>query len=261
MTHTFVVLAYKESKYLESCIQSVLSQSLKTNVVIATSTPNKYIDSLANKYNLKVYIRDSEGKGIGYDFEYASHCVDSDLITVAHQDDIYDKDYVLNITKAYSKYKNALILFTDYYEIRNEGIVRSNTNLKIKRILLTPLKSHSLSNTKFGKRSVLRLGCSICCPAVTFALKNIQSNTIFDQDLKVSLDWDAWEKLSKQKGSFVFINKQLMGHRVHSESETTARIQDNTRYKEDLEIFKRFWPTPIAKLITKAYGTSEKSNG
>ena len=41
--HTFVVLAYKESNYLEDCIKSVLNQKYKSNVVIATSTPNKFI--------------------------------------------------------------------------------------------------------------------------------------------------------------------------------------------------------------------------
>ena len=41
--HTFVVLAYKESKYLENCIKSVLNQKYKSNVIISTSTPNKYI--------------------------------------------------------------------------------------------------------------------------------------------------------------------------------------------------------------------------
>ena len=45
--HTFVVLAYKESSFLEECIKSVLNQELKTEVVIATSTPNSYIDDLA----------------------------------------------------------------------------------------------------------------------------------------------------------------------------------------------------------------------
>lgn len=47
--HTFVVLAYKESEYLEECIKSVLNQSVKTKVVIATSTPNEYITMLAKK--------------------------------------------------------------------------------------------------------------------------------------------------------------------------------------------------------------------
>ena len=34
--HTFVVCAYKESQYLEECIQSVLNQNIKSNVIIST---------------------------------------------------------------------------------------------------------------------------------------------------------------------------------------------------------------------------------
>ena len=52
--HTFVVLAYKQSQFLETCIKSVLNQSYKSQVIIATSTPNPYIYDLANKYHLDV---------------------------------------------------------------------------------------------------------------------------------------------------------------------------------------------------------------
>ncbi|MFR2769325.1 MAG: glycosyltransferase family A protein [Thomasclavelia sp.] len=36
--HTYVVLAYKQSKYLEECIKSVLNQKFPSKVIIATST-------------------------------------------------------------------------------------------------------------------------------------------------------------------------------------------------------------------------------
>ena len=48
--HTFVVLAYKESNYLETCIKSVINQKYKSKVIIATTTDNKYIRDLAKKY-------------------------------------------------------------------------------------------------------------------------------------------------------------------------------------------------------------------
>ena len=49
MNHTFVVLAFGESDYLEMCIQSVLNQTYHSKVVIATSTPNGFIQGLADK--------------------------------------------------------------------------------------------------------------------------------------------------------------------------------------------------------------------
>lgn len=54
--HTFVVCAYKESQYLEECIQSVLNQNVKSKVIISTGTPNSYIKEIAEKYKLQLFV-------------------------------------------------------------------------------------------------------------------------------------------------------------------------------------------------------------
>lgn len=102
--HTYVVLAYKKSEYLEECIKSVLNQKYKSKVIIATSTPNEFINEIALKYNLEVFVNPNPGKGIGYDFDFAISCGKSKLVTVAHQDDIYDYGYSYEIIKKYNKY-------------------------------------------------------------------------------------------------------------------------------------------------------------
>lgn len=260
ISHTFVVLAYKESTYLEGCIQSVLNQAYKSEVVIATSTPNDYIDSLANKYDLRVFVNPNPGKGIGYDFDFARTCIDSDLVTIAHQDDVYDSTYSKEVVDSFSNYQDSTILFTDYYELRNGEKVYSNTNLKIKRMMLKPLLWKSKANKKLIKRFPLSLGDPICCPAVTFCSANLNQKKLFACDMKCDIDWNAWEIASKIDGRFIFVNKPLMGHRIHEESTTTKIIGENIRTKEDYELFKRFWITPIAKLLTKVYSNSEKSN-
>ena len=53
--HTFIICAYKESQYLEECIKSVKKQTVKSNVILSTSTPNKYIEQLSQKYNIKMF--------------------------------------------------------------------------------------------------------------------------------------------------------------------------------------------------------------
>ena len=256
--HTFVVLAYKESDKLEECIKSVLNQNVKTNVVIATSTPNKYIEKLAKKYKLEIIVN-KEKKGIGYDFDFATNCIDSELITVAHQDDIYDYDYSKKVIEMYKKFPKASIIFTDYYEIKNDKKEYTNVNLKIKRILLLSLKIKKLSKYRFIKRNSLRFGNSICCPAVTFVTKNVPKDK-FKCDLRCNVDWYAWEKLSREPGEFIYIKDKLMGHRISTESTTTAIINEGTRTKEDYIMFRKFWPTFIAKMINKFYKKSEINN-
>ena len=90
--------------------------------------------------------------------------------------------------------------------------------------------------------------------------KNKVKFPVFDCDLKCNVDWNAWEKLSKLDGSFIFIKKSLMGHTVSDKTTTTAIINAGIRTKEDYSIFRRFWPTPIAKILTRLYKQSEKSN-
>lgn len=255
--HTFVILAYKESLFLEDCIKSVTDQSYPSEIIIATTTKNSHISNLAKKYNLKII----EGKhtNIGGDFDFAIHSGNTPLVTVAHQDDIYEKDYSQKIVDAYSKYPNSLIIFTDYFEIRDEKRVYSNALLKIKHLLLTPIRIKKSLKSRHFKRSVLKFGDSICCPAVTFVTQNCPKD-IFKSDFKCNCDWHAWEKLSNQKGAFTYIKEPLMGHRISENSTTTEIINQGVRTKEDYQIFKRFWPTPIAKLFTKFYQKSEKSN-
>lgn len=255
--HTFVILAYQESPYLENCIKSVLNQTYPSQVVIATTTKNTHITNLAKKYHLQII----EGKHttIGGDFDFAIHSANTPLVTIAHQDDIYEKTYAASIVDTYNKHPKSLIIFTDYYEIRGSKKTFTNANLKIKRTLLLPARIKNSLSSNFIKRLILRFGCTICCPAVTFVVKNCPRD-IFKSHFECDCDWHAWEKLSKEKGTFAFIPKPLIGHRISEESTTTGIISQGIRTKEDYEIFARFWPKPIAKLLTKIYQKSEKSN-
>ena len=45
INHTFVICAYKESKYLEKCIQSLLHQTVKSNILLKDFFPYKKIGS------------------------------------------------------------------------------------------------------------------------------------------------------------------------------------------------------------------------
>lgn len=53
--HTFVICAYKESKYLKNCIRSLENQTVKSHILIATSTGNAYIRGLAEQYHISLY--------------------------------------------------------------------------------------------------------------------------------------------------------------------------------------------------------------
>lgn len=260
-THIFVICAYKESPYLEECIDSLKKQTRETDIAVVTSTPNEYIKNLAEKYELPIYVNPGEG-GIGNDFGYALQigAKEHRFITIAHQDDTYEPKYAERIIQAMEKARKPIIGFTDYYELRGNEKVTSNRNLKIKQGMLFPLRSSWMQKNRFVRRCILGLGNPICCPSVTFYGKKVEHHRIFQSNFKSNVDWYAWEFLSRMKGSFVYVPQQLMMHRVHEGSTTTKIIEENTRTQEDFAMFRLFWPSGIAKFLTKIYAKSEESN-
>ncbi len=257
VNHTFAVCAYKESKYLDEAVASVTNQTVKSKVYIVTSTPNDYITSIGEKYGVPVIVNNTEkSKTAAADWSFAVKCADTDFVTIAHQDDFYCPEYAESILAAAKKDKT-IILFTDYFEIRDGERVYKNKLLKIKNLMNIPIRM--FPGSKFMRRRVLSLGCSICCPAVTL-YKPVCGDFEFDEKYVNNLDWEAWIRLSSKKGYFINIHKPLMGHRIHEESLTTKYISDGSRHNETLEIFERFWPKWIAKRLIKIYETSDKSN-
>lgn len=260
--HTFVICAYKESKYLEACIESLKKQTMQSNIIIVTSTPNKYISDMADKYNLPYFVNEGEG-GITQDWNFGYKCArekyQSKYITIAHQDDVYTKDYLELVLRYIAKATHPLIVFGNYFEIRNEKKIKKNRILTVKRIMLLPLKCSLNWKSRWVRRRILSMGSPICCPSVTFVVKNLPE-VIFENHYRACEDWEAWEKISKIKGEFIYIPKMIMGHRIHNESETTAAIVDNKRTEEEFEMFCKFWPKSIAKMILRHYSKGQQYN-
>lgn len=254
--HTFVVCAYKESPYLEECIRSLLNQTVKSNIIISTSTPNDLIRKMADIYKLELHI--NTGKtGIGEDWNYGVSCTKTDYVTIAHQDDIYKPTYLEEIVKKLSNGKDFVIAFTDYREIKNGNEINLTNNLKIKEKLLWPLRI--FPKAKWAKKCAIAFGNGICCPSVTLNTK-IVGKTPYKIGLKSNVDWETWYEMTKFKGRFLYIPKELMDHRIHEGSETSNLIENNVRLEEDLYMLEKFWSKPIAKKIMNKYSDAVKTN-
>ncbi len=268
--HTFVICAYKESPYIEECIRSLKNQTVTSRILLATSTPSEYLEHLCKQYDIPYHVREGQSN-ISLDWNYALSVADTEYVTIAHQDDVYGKEYeeemMRMVEKKKEQKKQPLILFSDYVEQIGNQTYADRTNLRIKKILLYPLGKSGRQNKTFWKRWVLRFGNAICCPAVTYHVPVIREymsrdhrQQLFQKHFRSNVDWETWEWLSKKDGSFCYIQKPLMAHRIHADSETTATIEDHQRSGEDYEMFAKFWPGWIARLLTGAYKESEKGN-
>ncbi|MFA6923451.1 MAG: glycosyltransferase family 2 protein [Bacteroidales bacterium] len=256
--HTFVIPAYKDSPYLEECIINLKNQTSKSNIIITTSTPSEHIENIAKKYNIDYYINESK-TGIANDWNFALSKAKTKLITIAHQDDIYESDFVESIFKKNNTAKRILIFFTDYIDLIENKDRDFSLNHIIKKMLLFPFLIKSTISSTFLKKFVLLFGDPICCPSVTLNMEELKSFS-FSTGFDVNPDWYAWLELAKHEGAFIYINKKLMKHRIHAEMETLKQIKSNKRLEEELRMFEIMWGKYIGKLISRVYSQSHKDN-
>ena len=259
MTHCFAVCAYKDSPYLRECMESLRLQEHPSPLLLCTATPSPYLENMAREYGA-TYCVNPHAPGIGSDWNFAmeqAKAAGYDLVTLCHQDDLYLPGYGAAVQAMASP--DMLIYFSGYGEKRGEEVVTSSRLLRIKRLLLWRMRIRPFQRSRLMKHRTLALGDPICCPSVTFHLCRLPL-PLFQTDMTTSLDWQAWERISRLKGQFIYCKKLLMYHRIHEESTTSGMIGDTGRGAEDLEMFEKFWPKPIARLIGRLYSVSERSN-
>ena len=254
MTHMFSICAYGDSPYLEECIRSVKNQSVVSRMQICTSTPSEYIKALADKYGIEMKVRDGESN-IADDWNFAYDSANADLVTIAHQDDMYESDYVKELLKAKKKYPDMSLFTTSSSTLKNDKVKTYGSVEIVKKLLRSPLRLKLLSNRSFIKKASITLGNAIICPSCTYD-KKLCGPSPFDSKYKFVVDWDSLLRLAEKKGRFVCCEKPLIIYRVHDGAETAKLIKDNTREKEESEMFDRLLNKNVSTVVKRLYKKS-----
>lgn len=250
--HTAVIMAYGESPYLEECICSLKQQSLKSRMYIATSTPSLFLSRVAEKHHIPILIN-THANGIAEDWSFAYNNCETRYLTLVHQDDVYLPGYTEScLTAAKKQGDEALIVFTDYSESFGDKVISLNLNFFVKKILLSAFLFRKSINSYLAKKSILYFGNPIPCPSVMYNRGRI-GHFEFSREFCCNMDWDAWLRLSGRKGSFCYVKKIRMVHRIHSAAQTFRQIRTSARKEEDRKIFRKLWPGPIAEILSKLY--------
>jgi hypothetical protein len=249
--HSFVVLAYKDSPFLQGCMEGLAAQTVKTQIVVATSTPSPFIDAIAARFGAEVKIN-PRAEGIGADWNFGLNASSANYVTLAHQDDTYDPRFAERTLGLFEKNPQAALCFTAYGEIDDAGRA---TRSKISLI------KHSLEAAILGRReqvggtrlrAFLAFGNPLPCSAVTFNRARL-SDFRFSLEYKSNLDWDAWLRLQERGEIFLHAPERLVGRRHNPLTETSRLIREGIRQKEDSQMFRRIWPAPLGGALAYLY--------
>lgn len=251
-THTFAICAYGNSPYLETCMKSLREQSRGgSRVILCTSTPSDYISGLAEKYEIPVFVREGES-GIAADWNFAYETADSRLVTIAHQDDAYHRDYAAAVQDVWSRYPDTSLFMTDAAIVKHGKVQRPGAFSMIKKALRLPLRNPRLNHLEQIKKLPLRFGNPVICPSCTYDKERLET-PLFRSPMQFALDWDTAWRLAGLPGRFICVERPLMFYRVHDGATTKACIEDQRRAREEAQMFRKMWPGPIAGLLMRFY--------
>jgi hypothetical protein len=258
--HVFAIPAYGQSPYLADCIESILNQRSETpKILLGTSTPSPYLEKIAADYGLELQINRVR-LDIATDWNFVMEAAKSQFVTIAHQDDIYDTEYLRVMSRMAANYGQLILAFSGYREHTDVEVRPPNVNLKIKRRLcVRAFGEREFISRSEDKRKLLSLGNPICCPSVMIN-RAVVPGFRFSNSWKTNLDWDGWLRLADEPGLYVYSGQKLVSKRVHPGSETSATIANRIRQSEDRQMFERLWPKPIAALIAAVYSVGYISN-
>lgn len=254
LSHTFAICAYQESPYLEACIRSLKRQSVPARIILCTSTPVPHIRTLAAAYDIELFVR-AGGSGIQEDWNFAYETAGTRLVTIAHQDDIYHRDYLKTVQESWAKYPDITVFHTDCAVIRDGTVQKPGIIQLVKLLLRLPLRLHALAGRPAIKKLPLRFGNPIICPSCTYD-KAALGVPLFTSAYEFALDWDTMWKLAERPGRFFCVEKPLIGYRIHEEAATKACIKSRRRLQEETEMYKKMWPQPLVRILMLFYKTA-----
>lgn len=250
--HAIVVAAHGCSPFLERCLDSLAQQDGQPQIAISTSTPFPGLKTIAAKRGAHLHVH-GPSRGIGADWNAALAASDAQLITIAHQDDVYDHAFSTVVRDAHAAFPDTAFSFTDADEILPDGSVRRGArNGYVKRALVAAAFTGSRVVLEGWRRRVLfGFGNPVICPSVTLNRRAL-TGFAFREDMRTNMDWLAWLQLTSLGGA-LRIRETLVHRRVHESSETASCIIDGSRNSEDAMIFDMLWPRPLARLIHSLY--------
>ena len=260
MDHTFAIPVYRSAPNLGGLIASLRAQAgSRSEILLASSAPSAGLELLAKSHGIPLHINPRR-IGICEDWNFALAAVETEFVTLAHQDDSFSPSYAVRLRDALARHPDALFAFCDYSEHTPRGPRPINANLQIKRMLRRlAFGQREYIASRRSKLRLLSLGNPICCPSVMLN-RSAAPDFRFPDGFQSNLDWMAWIELAKRPGGFIYVRENLVSKGVHGDSETTVAIANRVREREDREIFDMLWPKPVAAALAVLYRLGYRAN-
>jgi len=227
-----VVPVYNGGDYLKLSIESVLKQdyaNFEMLIIDDCSTDNslEYLQSIEDA-RITLY-RNKENRGLFFNINFLIKESSSSLIKLWAQDDIMYSDCLSSFVAFHNQYPCIGFSYSGRDMIDEEGVVKENnvvdntptiisTALHAKIAYYTGSIAGNIANVCINKKALDKVG-------------------LFNEDMKISADFDMWVRLAKEHETG-FIREKLIQLREHDKQLSRNEKYYINHVKEDLQVFR-----------------------
>ncbi|MGN6296289.1 MAG: glycosyltransferase family 2 protein [Ginsengibacter sp.] len=227
-----ILPVYNGGDYLKLSIESVLKQdypNFKMLIIDDCSTDNsfEYLQSLEDA-RITLY-RNKENRGLFFNINFLVKESSSPLIKLWAQDDIMYPHCLNSFVAFHKEYPGIGFSYSGRDMIDKEGVIKENnavdntptiisTALHAKIAYYTGSIAGNIANVCINKKALDKVG-------------------LFNEDMKISADFDMWVRLAKEHETG-FIREKLIQLRDHDKQLSRNEKYYINHVKEDLQVFR-----------------------
>ncbi len=245
MQVSLITCTNNSEKTIKSCCQSIYSQSYDNieHIVIDKNSHDQTIAIVKQYQNKNTKIYYQKGLGIYNALNEGMRLCNGNIVGILHSDDEFvDKDTISNIASKFIE-KNLDILFSNVYYTE-----KKNTNNIIrdwKSNFIEGIQSNNFLNKKITN------GWMPPHPSIFFKKDILSKIGYFDENFKISSDYDFIIRLFKEKDVRIFfLNKYTIKMRIGGVSNKNIN-NILIKMSEDFKIMKKFKFSAIKTLLLK----------
>ncbi len=168
-------------------------------------------------------------RGLGANFAYAASLVRTPFFCLAHQDDVYDRDYLRTMLAALDAAPDAAFVHCAATAMDGDGNAIAAAAERFKH----RLAQRAVGASRQQLHELLWRGNFVCCPSVLFRSDAYRRAGGFDATLSFALDWDLWFRVLGSGAPFATVLQPLVRYRRHGGNASRAATRTLLRFREE----------------------------
>ena len=203
-------------------------------------------------------VRNERPLGLAGNFARCAELAATPFLCLAHQDDVYEGDYLAAMLAALQARPDAAFAHCPARAIDADGRA-VDSPAERRKLRLCARAANADRRALYG---LLFGGNFVCCPSVLFRTEVLRAAGGFDARLHFALDWELWFRLLRAGHSFATVTRPLLRYRRHDRAASRQLTHDLSRFREEVEVLAQARDLGIAAglLPAGARSTAVRNN-